>query len=335
MRFNSQRTDRRGMNGFTLAELLIVVAIIAVLTAVAIPVFTNQLEKSREATDLANVRAAYAEVMAAAITDDKNVEESDGTFQAVVEPLRQREDDWSLDIADLSIGGVPSTEWIGKPKAEGQCTVRYIPSTNVCKIFWQMGDYAGFNVTNSAQYASLSKEEKVERDKVLLDSLQSIFRDMTYGELRALFFDGNSLKSEFSGKSYTADNTNPQPLVGALSNKMCVTIAESTIVNGEAGNTDKYNNKIYLSDVFEQSGYTVSGNADENYIANSVNSTGSGDTGKGARLWVNLGISQSELKNLDSSSPKWNEKASSAYTYIKGAGLKTDDAISEKYRKPQ
>lgn len=50
--------------GFTLAELLIVVAIIAVLTAIAIPVFTTQLEKSREATDMSNIRAAYAEVMA-------------------------------------------------------------------------------------------------------------------------------------------------------------------------------------------------------------------------------------------------------------------------------
>lgn len=49
--------------GFTLAELLIVVAIIAVLTAIAIPVFTTQLEKSREATDMSNVRSAYAEAM--------------------------------------------------------------------------------------------------------------------------------------------------------------------------------------------------------------------------------------------------------------------------------
>jgi len=55
--------------GFTLAELLIVVAIIAVLVAIAIPVFTNQLEKSREATDLANVRSAYAEVMTQYLED--------------------------------------------------------------------------------------------------------------------------------------------------------------------------------------------------------------------------------------------------------------------------
>ena len=54
--------------GFTLMEMLIVVAIIAVLVAIAIPVFTNQLEKAREATDAANIRSAYAEVMAAALT---------------------------------------------------------------------------------------------------------------------------------------------------------------------------------------------------------------------------------------------------------------------------
>ena len=54
---------KQNRKGFTLAELLIVVAIIAVLVAVAIPVFTSQLEKSREATDIANVRSAYAEVV--------------------------------------------------------------------------------------------------------------------------------------------------------------------------------------------------------------------------------------------------------------------------------
>lgn len=44
--------------GFTLAEMLIVVAIIAVLVAVSIPIFTSKLEKAREATDVANMRAA-------------------------------------------------------------------------------------------------------------------------------------------------------------------------------------------------------------------------------------------------------------------------------------
>ena len=50
--------------GFTLAELLIVVAIIAVLVAISIPIFSAQLEKAKEATDMANIRSAYAEVVA-------------------------------------------------------------------------------------------------------------------------------------------------------------------------------------------------------------------------------------------------------------------------------
>ena len=32
------------------------------LVAISIPIFTSQLEKSRQATDAANIRAAYAEV---------------------------------------------------------------------------------------------------------------------------------------------------------------------------------------------------------------------------------------------------------------------------------
>ena len=51
---------RKNTRGFTLAELLIVVAIIAVLVAVSIPIFTGQLRKAREAVDLANMRAAKA-----------------------------------------------------------------------------------------------------------------------------------------------------------------------------------------------------------------------------------------------------------------------------------
>ncbi|MCR5616182.1 MAG: prepilin-type N-terminal cleavage/methylation domain-containing protein [Saccharofermentans sp.] len=45
---------------FTLAELLIVVAIIGVLVGISIPIFMAQKEKSAEATDIANMRAAKA-----------------------------------------------------------------------------------------------------------------------------------------------------------------------------------------------------------------------------------------------------------------------------------
>lgn len=58
--------------GFTLAELLVVVAIIGVLVAISIPIFTSQLEKAREATDEANIRAIYAECSADVLTQTAN-----------------------------------------------------------------------------------------------------------------------------------------------------------------------------------------------------------------------------------------------------------------------
>lgn len=57
--------------GFTLAELLVVVAIIAVLVAISIPIFTSQLHKAQVATDQANLRAYYAEIQADYLQKDK------------------------------------------------------------------------------------------------------------------------------------------------------------------------------------------------------------------------------------------------------------------------
>ena len=53
-------------SGFTLAELLIVISIIALLTAISIPLFTSKLEKSRRAVDMANARNIMA-VLASAL----------------------------------------------------------------------------------------------------------------------------------------------------------------------------------------------------------------------------------------------------------------------------
>lgn len=60
----------KNRKGFTLAELLIVVAIIAVLVAISIPIFSKQLEKSRDAASIANIRSAYAQAVNYAIEYD-------------------------------------------------------------------------------------------------------------------------------------------------------------------------------------------------------------------------------------------------------------------------
>ena len=51
---------KKNKSGFTLAELLVVVAIIGILVAISIPIFTAQRAKAVRATNQANIRAAKA-----------------------------------------------------------------------------------------------------------------------------------------------------------------------------------------------------------------------------------------------------------------------------------
>lgn len=65
--------------GFTLIEMLIVVAIIAILVAVSIPMVNSSLDKARTATDEANERAAKAAALATyMLSDDTAIIEGTG-----------------------------------------------------------------------------------------------------------------------------------------------------------------------------------------------------------------------------------------------------------------
>lgn len=114
---------KQNKNGFTLMEMLIVIAIIAVLIAVAIPVFASQLEKTREATDLANVRSAYAQVSTEALLGDPEA--------TVTVNLKQKQADWQ-SVDPVNIGGIVHSKsqgntdnWIGVAAPNGTCVVSY------------------------------------------------------------------------------------------------------------------------------------------------------------------------------------------------------------------
>lgn len=55
---------REEKGGFTLAELLIVVAIVFVLVAIAVPVFTGAMDKANDAVAKANIHAVKSQASA-------------------------------------------------------------------------------------------------------------------------------------------------------------------------------------------------------------------------------------------------------------------------------
>lgn len=67
---------RENKKGFTLAELLVVVAIVAILVAISVPIFTTQLGKARRATNQANMRAAKVAAISQYLTDGHDGEKT-------------------------------------------------------------------------------------------------------------------------------------------------------------------------------------------------------------------------------------------------------------------
>lgn len=165
---------KRASGGFTLAELLIVVAIIAVLVSIAIPVFTRELEKSREAVDLANVRSAYTALMSCVYDaselgryNGQVLRQQDGTFRVVVKPLKQKQDGWSMRVEGLSLAGVPSSEWIREPRTDGACSLIFHPDTHKMDLIW--GTF--YPYTPLQELHEIPNEKREKEDQRTLQAL--------------------------------------------------------------------------------------------------------------------------------------------------------------------
>lgn len=110
--------------GFTLAELLVVVAIIAILIAITIPTFKAAQEKSAEAVDLSAIRAAYAELKIKELLNE-------GSYSIDI-TMEQTESGWQTETADATL-----TKLFGADNVSGD--VADEEGSKNAKVHWSSG----------------------------------------------------------------------------------------------------------------------------------------------------------------------------------------------------
>lgn len=304
-----------GHKGYTLLELVVVIAVMAALIGVITPMFVKYIEKSKQSVDVTNAEAAYSAAMVEFsdkagsvsrtlyfdgqdVTDDpsdiKGYGKSAWRFEKFVPddfPVADATgipfEGWAnYIIITMDSSGVRSMRWgIAPPGAGGGGP---IPVGDESKGFKN-------RIFTPAQWTATTDKQKVDRDEELFDALEVAAAEMTYGDLLNRAKDEHLVEMTESGH-------------------LCIRIASSSIRESEHTIIEG-NNEIYMEDLFRNAGYNTELPNDERYIVTSR-------TGGEADVWIDLGYSKEEIEG---SEELRNKKATDAIVYVEGGDTSHDE----------
>lgn len=120
---NNLKAKLKKQGGFTLVEMLIVVAIIAILIAISIPLISASLERAREAVDDANERSAVSLGYAYYLTSNKAGEDfKTGVTKYYNVTKNHATDTVTNTINEGGLSDTPPTEGYGQGTEIGDVT---------------------------------------------------------------------------------------------------------------------------------------------------------------------------------------------------------------------
>lgn len=312
---NGEVIMKKANKGFTLAELLIVVAIIAVLVAISIPIFSGQLEKARQATDKANARSAYAAAVANWLTDPKS-ESTTYTYtgadavegNTAVHPYgKSSTDSSSWENMPFKISGVPKDSYVTVTiDKDGIATLRWGSGYGTLwagisgkKIDtssggnWYSTDSSSIKNKKTAydDIRKISNSKRREADLDVLNSLASYFNSLNTQQLkdilgenmynRGLRGDGLLFKYQIDGGDSYSVRLNPD---GATKSTDYFTELgySAKVYSGEFGETENkysFSNHNYVDTYLFTSDEVIEARANEHQIKFKI-------TDEGTTFWI-------------------------------------------------